>query len=476
MAALSLEKIEAIAPDQASLSAARKLLKPGVWSGLQSDGAELAWGECQGSGATPYRVAISETDAGYKCTCPSRKFPCKHCLALMWMRAEGKTAFGAGAAPEWVQDWLRRRRPGAAADASPNAGDEDGRERRAKSIALTAKEEPSQSDPKSEARAAAARERGRKEREDAIAAGLDDLEQWLADQIETGLAGFAAHAAKSCRVIAQRLVDAKAPGLAGRIESLPARLYALPEARRSRAAVEELGQLHLLAEAYRRQDALAPDLRADVRREIGWAPTRESLLADETALRVTATWRVAGTFSEVQPDRLRRVETWLMREDAEEGPRYAVLIDYVPVVATARSAYLLGERLKAALVFYPSDTPMRALIGEVSAPAQACAEDLALPEDGLEAALLAYDRALCAKPWLGAWPMSFRKGKLRRSGEQLFLCPADGAAVALPLLPAQAHLSAPLLALESIDGVGLWDGNYLRLCLAQTEFGRWGSE
>ncbi|MGB6721585.1 MAG: SWIM zinc finger family protein, partial [Terracidiphilus sp.] len=91
MAALSLEKIEAIAPDQASLSAARKLLKPGVWSGLQSDGAELAWGECQGSGATPYRVAISETDAGYKCTCPSRKFPCKHCLALMWMRAEGKT-------------------------------------------------------------------------------------------------------------------------------------------------------------------------------------------------------------------------------------------------------------------------------------------------------------------------------------------------------------------------------------------------
>jgi hypothetical protein len=111
MAALSLDKIEAIAPDQASLSAARKLLKPGLWSGLAADGGGLLWGECQGSGATPYRVAVSEPDTGYKCTCPSRKFPCKHSLGLMWLRAEGKTAFETSAAPEWVQDWVRRRRP-----------------------------------------------------------------------------------------------------------------------------------------------------------------------------------------------------------------------------------------------------------------------------------------------------------------------------------------------------------------------------
>ena len=82
MAALSLNKIEAIAPDQASLSAARKLLKLGVWSGLAADGAGLVWGECQGSGATPYRVAISEPEAGYKCTCLSRRFP----ASMRWHR------------------------------------------------------------------------------------------------------------------------------------------------------------------------------------------------------------------------------------------------------------------------------------------------------------------------------------------------------------------------------------------------------
>lgn len=73
---LTLQRIEGLAPDQASLAAARKLLTPSSWPTL-AEGEGLIWGECQGSGATPYRVVVSEADAGYKCTCPSRKFPCK---------------------------------------------------------------------------------------------------------------------------------------------------------------------------------------------------------------------------------------------------------------------------------------------------------------------------------------------------------------------------------------------------------------
>ena len=47
MAGISLEKIEALAPDQASLVAARKLVKPNGWSGLSSDNSSLIWGECR---------------------------------------------------------------------------------------------------------------------------------------------------------------------------------------------------------------------------------------------------------------------------------------------------------------------------------------------------------------------------------------------------------------------------------------------
>jgi hypothetical protein len=471
MVPLSLDKIEAIAPDQASLSAARKLLKPAVWSGLAADGEGLAWGECQGSGATPYRVAISEADAGYKCTCPSRKFPCKHSLGLMWLRAEGKAEFATSVAPEWVKDWVRRRKP------NSDTGKESATTSGDKNIALAAGEHAGDADPKAEARAAAARERTRKDREDAIAAGLDDLDQWITDQIEVGLAGFPAHAGKSCRVIAQRMVDAKSPGLAARLEMLPPRLYALPEPRRPQMAGRELGQLHLIAEAYRKQASLSADLREDVRRAVGWAATREALLTDDAAPRVTGSWRVLGTLTEVQPDRLRRLETWFLREMSPEPPQFAVLIDFVPVATgVGRSPYIVGERIEATFVFYRSPVPLRAVIAETASPAQACSDVISFPEQGLAEASQLYYQALAAKPWLGAWPVAFRKARIRRNGEQLFVCAAEGAAPVLPLAGSQFTLATPLVALEALDAAGLWDGISLRLLIAETSIGRWIGE
>jgi hypothetical protein len=41
--ALTLDKIESLAPDQASLAAARKLLKASSWPGLFTNSAGLVW-------------------------------------------------------------------------------------------------------------------------------------------------------------------------------------------------------------------------------------------------------------------------------------------------------------------------------------------------------------------------------------------------------------------------------------------------
>jgi len=473
MAGISLEKIEELAPDQASLIAARKLVKPGGWSGLSSDRAGLIWGECQGSGSSPYRVIVSEADADYKCTCPSRKFPCKHSLALMWMRAEGKVAFEAAGTPEWVQDWLRRRRTSSGASAESEKDDAS----RAKSLAGAVVEEPDEVDPKAVARAAAARDRARREREDAIVAGLDDLDTWLVDQAEAGLAGFAGHAGKSCRSIAQRLVDAKAPGMASRVDALPNRIYGLPESARPMAAVEQLGQLHLIAEAYRRHESLSADLRADVRREVGWTQSREALLSEEGTVTVSGSWRVAGTVSEVQPDKLRRLETWLWREDSGEGPRIAALVDYVPVVAgQTKGAYRTGEQMQATLLFYRSARPLRALVREVISPAEERDSEIALGDRDLLKAYSEYEEAMATIPWLNVSPLSFADTRLRRNGERLFLCPAENDELALPLISSQAEAASPLLAIERFSGFGLWDGYTCRLCLAQTPLGRWVGE
>lgn len=472
MSGISLQKIEAIAPDQASLVAARKLVKPNGWSGLCCDDTGIVWGECQGSGSSPYRVVISEIDAGYKCTCPSRKFPCKHNLALMWMRSEGKIPFAAAQAPEWVQDWVRRRRPtGTRADADEEQA------AKPKSLSQALAPEVEEVDPKAEARAAAARDRSRREREEAVLAGLDDLDRWLVDQVDAGLAGFAQHAGKSCRSIAQRLVDAKAPGLASRLDNLPNRIYGLPEHVRSEATLQQLGQLHLIAEAYRRQEKLDTGLRADVRREVGWTQPRESLLSEEGALCVSGTWRVVGTVSEVQPDRLRRLETWLWREGEAEGQRAALLVDFIPVASgQIRGAYRTGERLGAIVVFYPSIRPVRALIREITSPAQECDAALELPQANLAAAMAEFEDALCQLPWMSVWPMRFQEARVRRSGEMVFLCSGENDRIALPLMASQATLATPLLAMERIDGFGLWDGYWFRLCFAQTPLGAWMSE
>lgn len=456
---LSFEKIETLAPDQGSLDAARKLLKPTQWPTLAEDGMGLIWGECQGSGATPYRVCVTEADAGYKCSCPSRKFPCKHALALMWLRTDGKTAFTPGTPPEWIKDWLSRRRgPSDAAAPSP--------EKPKVSIAASAEAPRDDApDPKTEARAAAARERNRQEREALIADGLDELDIWLSDQADAGLAGFTANAVNACRTIAQRLVDAKASGLAARVDALPTRLFACPEATRPRMAVEELGQLHLIAEAYRRQDSLPDVLKADVRQAVGWTVTRDSLLTDPLAERISGRWQVWATRSEVQPDRLRRLETWLYGSG-----RFAALIDFVPVATgAAAGGYAVADTFDAELAFYPSPAPLRALlVSQTSGTQPGGAIDL--PTHDLQTAYAVYEDALAVRPWLGDYPLAFLSAEIRRSGETLMVCSGG---IALPLFAAQEAVAWPLLRAGAFDGMGLWDGRTLDLRWAETSLGRW---
>lgn len=460
---LTLAQVEELAPDQGSLAAARALLAPAKWPVLAADGAGLVWGECQGSGSQPYRVMLAEADLGYKCTCPSRKFPCKHTLALMWMRAQGRP-FATEERPGWVNDWLSRRRGGSARPKPAAPPDAPSAPR---SIADLPEPVEQTVDPRLQARATAQRERSRAEREATILAGLEELDQWIADQLERGLAGFAPTASEQCRVIARRLVDAKAGGLASRLEQLPAALFSLPEHERTELLIERLGELHLIAEAYRRQSELAPPLRADVRLTVGWTMSRDELLDDPMALRCKRCWMVVASFSEIQPDKLRRIETWLTALDGDE--RAAVLIDFFPVSAGSVDSYAPGEAFEAELAFYPSAAPMRAIIAERSGPA--VAERWPSPSLDLTSAIEHYESALAARPWLGPWPLAVRDVAVMRGPSGLHLTDAR-AGLALPIAPRDDQM-LPLVGLQDIDAFGVWDGRRLQLSLAETSLGRW---
>src|SRR4051795_4901480 len=110
--------VEGLAPDAASVTAARRLARPGPWSATGHDD-HTVWGLCKGSGARPYQTQVDLSGPAFKCSCPSRKNPCKHALALLLLRAAGDVA--AGSPPAWVGEWLdtRAARPARVAGESP---------------------------------------------------------------------------------------------------------------------------------------------------------------------------------------------------------------------------------------------------------------------------------------------------------------------------------------------------------------------
>ena len=97
-------EVLAMSPDAASSKAAKGLQSISKWPSVGSDEVAV-WGECQGSGSKPYQTQVDLSGPAFKCSCPSRKFPCKHGLALMLLRAAGQVPEGGAAQPEWVSNY-----------------------------------------------------------------------------------------------------------------------------------------------------------------------------------------------------------------------------------------------------------------------------------------------------------------------------------------------------------------------------------
>ncbi|MCU0321926.1 MAG: SWIM zinc finger family protein, partial [Chitinophagaceae bacterium] len=105
---LTEDQIFALAPDEASKKAGKDLSTPTKWvsKGINE---QAIWGECQGSGSKPYQTQVDIGTLTFKCSCPSRKFPCKHGLGLLLFHAKNNSSFTDTTPPQWVADWLAKR-------------------------------------------------------------------------------------------------------------------------------------------------------------------------------------------------------------------------------------------------------------------------------------------------------------------------------------------------------------------------------
>ena len=95
------------APNPAAAENGRKLSKKGSFAALhRTEDRTLYWADCAGSGKTPYRVSVDWTvpDAPVcRCSCPSRQFPCKHALGLLFEQLAGRD-FAVADIPQDIAD------------------------------------------------------------------------------------------------------------------------------------------------------------------------------------------------------------------------------------------------------------------------------------------------------------------------------------------------------------------------------------
>lgn len=385
------EQVLALAPDAGSAKAGRELGVPRKWQRLNSH-EQIIWGECQGSAKDPYRCIIDLSEPAFACTCPSRKFPCKHSLGLFLNWAQQSNLFKADSPPEWVTTWLV------------------GRTKRAQAKAERAEKQREEiADPEAQAKRVAAREQK-------VEAGLQELERWLHDLVRGGLAQAATREQTYWSNMAARLIDAQAPGLANRVGDL-AGLHATGEGWQSRL-LERLARLHLVIEGYKRIDTLPETMQSDLRTLIGWTHDKEDLLRQTG---VQDQWLVLGQ-RVVDEDGLlargplRTQRTWLMGQQSQQP---ALLLSFAVGAQAFDVALGVGSCIQAELVFYPSHFPLRAILkqrGEASAVAQP------LGYADLQSALVAYGQAHARYPWLQQFPILLNEVRVVRQEGQCCVC------------------------------------------------------
>ncbi len=419
---LTPDQITASAPDAASLKAGRGLATARKWESAGGD-EDVLWGLAMGSGKEPYQTRVALADLASKCSCPSRKFPCKHALGLMFLATGEPAALSQKERPPWVTEWL------------------DSRSARQEKAAVRAEEKATK--PVDEKAA----EKRKAQRDNRVGEGIALLRQAIHDLTREGLAAAAARDASAWEGLARRMVDAQAPGLAGSIRHLADTVLRDPQV--DEELPLELGRLHLLLQAASQLEAHDDATRAELQSQLGLRASADEAAARET---VEDDWFIAGRRVE-ERDRLITSSSWLF---GKKSRRWARVLRFAPVPQTIAEPWPLGATVKATLAFQAGLLPLRA-----SPEGDGHAARVPVPEmheKALDALLQRFATGLAANPFLRALPFLTA---LRP--ERGLLADAAGSA-----LPWQASDDLAL-RVECISGghliplCGEWDGRHLRL-------------
>ncbi len=321
---LSEDQILALAPDEPSKKAGKDLSTLSKW--VSKGINEMAiWGECQGSGSKPYQTQIDLSSLSFKCSCPSRKFPCKHGLGLLLFHTKHSNSFTDTTPPQWVADWLEKRTE-------------------------RAEKKAEQKDKPVDEVAQAKRQ---KAREQLVEDGIEDLLLWMKDLVRNGIISIPENGTAVFDNLSKRMIDAKAPGLANMLKEL-GRINFYKEGWQS-LFMNQLCRIYLVIAGYKNKEKLNPLLLEDIRSSIGFTQSQDEL---KELNGIIDNWLVLG--KQVQEeDAITTERNWLY---GTKTKRYALVLQFSVRGQGIAFSLSTGACIEAELVFFPSVSPLRAII------------------------------------------------------------------------------------------------------------------
>ncbi len=200
MVQITEQQIIALAPNAAAVSNGRKISQKGGFVKLMKSKDEtLIMGECSGSGKSNYFTSadyIDEENPVFRCSCPSRQFPCKHSIGLMFEMMSLKD-FEEAEIPE---DILRKREKLQAKSEKKEIDPEN----------MT--EEEKEKAKKAAARAKKASDSAKAKKTQKQLEGLEVVQKMLENLLSAGLTTMGGTSIKSYQDISKQLGDYYLPG------------------------------------------------------------------------------------------------------------------------------------------------------------------------------------------------------------------------------------------------------------------------
>ena len=323
------EQVLSLSPNTGNATRGKKLANTAKWPLLGANENGI-WGEAKGGGSKPYLAAIDFNGPAFKCSCPSREFPCKHGIGLFLLYVNEIDAFTELAMPPWVDEWINKR------------------------TEKDATKKTIEKAPVDEEKLAESKAKRMQKRLDNMHAGLSSLENWLEDIIAQGFGSIDQSNQSMWTDKAKEMTNAQCPGLGNRLQNVPGIL-------RRENWVEnlliELAGINALIQAFKQKEQLPALLKQDVLTQLGVNTSKEDLQDLES---IADQWVILSSTTRSDNDLSER-KIWLY---GHQSKRYALLLDFS--YGGRQFDYNLpnGKTIEADLTYYPSTFPQRALINK----------------------------------------------------------------------------------------------------------------